>query len=338
MNRPFPAYRGDAPYVFVCYSHRDAALVYPELAWLRSQGFNIWYDEGISAGAEWRDEIAHALDQSSAFVFFLSENAADSADCLREVAYASDARKPLLTMELRETELRGGLKLTLAPLQIVRRHEIGESASRTQLLDSLRRHLQHSIRVISGQCVLVSDLLRFGVFARSRPPEAIEALLVGYENIVQETAHAFEGILRSIEGDACLLSFGDAERGVEAASSFAARWAAFAASRDHDVPLAIGASYGDFRVFRSFCFDQGMGAGVLATANRICELAKLLPVRETNVVIGERLVEQLQPRWKLKELSPGDFLRDDDVRTPSLRQLYSDVLTANRLYELGGQL
>ena len=31
--------------MFVCYSHDDAGVVYPELAWLRDQAVNIWYDE-----------------------------------------------------------------------------------------------------------------------------------------------------------------------------------------------------------------------------------------------------------------------------------------------------
>ncbi len=50
MERPFPAYEGSEPYIFVSYSHEDAAAVYPEIEWLRQQGVNIWYDEGISPG------------------------------------------------------------------------------------------------------------------------------------------------------------------------------------------------------------------------------------------------------------------------------------------------
>ncbi|MEJ2087913.1 MAG: hypothetical protein P8Y69_05460 [Gammaproteobacteria bacterium] len=47
-ERPFPAYRGEEPYIFVSYSHADAESVYPDLAWLHEQGINVWYDEGIS--------------------------------------------------------------------------------------------------------------------------------------------------------------------------------------------------------------------------------------------------------------------------------------------------
>ena len=46
METPFPAYKGDEPYVFVSYAHDDSSRVYPEITRLRDQGFNIWYDEG----------------------------------------------------------------------------------------------------------------------------------------------------------------------------------------------------------------------------------------------------------------------------------------------------
>ncbi len=60
MEKPFPAYRGDEPYIFVSYAHTDTASVYPEIARLTGQGFNIWYDEGISPGTVWRDELERA--------------------------------------------------------------------------------------------------------------------------------------------------------------------------------------------------------------------------------------------------------------------------------------
>ena len=47
MDNPFSAYQGSEPYVFVSYAHEDCDVVFPEILWLRDQGFNIWYDEGI---------------------------------------------------------------------------------------------------------------------------------------------------------------------------------------------------------------------------------------------------------------------------------------------------
>ena len=34
LEKPFAAYTGDEPYIFVCYAHEDSAIVYPEIQWL----------------------------------------------------------------------------------------------------------------------------------------------------------------------------------------------------------------------------------------------------------------------------------------------------------------
>lgn len=44
MERYLPAYKGDEPYVFVCYAHENTDIVYPEIQWLQDQKLNIWYE------------------------------------------------------------------------------------------------------------------------------------------------------------------------------------------------------------------------------------------------------------------------------------------------------
>ena len=61
MERPFPAYEGDEPYIFVSYAHDDAGLVYAEITQLKDAGFHIWYDEGISPGSEWTEALGNAI-------------------------------------------------------------------------------------------------------------------------------------------------------------------------------------------------------------------------------------------------------------------------------------
>ena len=71
-TRPLPAYEGDDPYVFITYAHEDADLVYPQVRWLQDQGFNIWWDEGISPGAAWRAELAEAIRGCSLLLYFIT--------------------------------------------------------------------------------------------------------------------------------------------------------------------------------------------------------------------------------------------------------------------------
>ncbi len=77
MDRPFPAYKGDDPYVFVCYAHDDEDVVFPEMAWLHEQGINLWYDEGISAGRIWREEIGDAIKGASKVLYSISESSVE---------------------------------------------------------------------------------------------------------------------------------------------------------------------------------------------------------------------------------------------------------------------
>ena len=49
---PFPAYRGNEPYIFVSYAHKNAEAVFAEINRWNKQGYNIWYNEGIAPGNE----------------------------------------------------------------------------------------------------------------------------------------------------------------------------------------------------------------------------------------------------------------------------------------------
>ena len=61
LEKPFDAYEGDEPYIFISYAHKDRRLVFPEIKKFHNKGYPIWYDDGITPGQEWDDEIAVAL-------------------------------------------------------------------------------------------------------------------------------------------------------------------------------------------------------------------------------------------------------------------------------------
>jgi TolB-like protein len=162
MDRPFAAYKGDEPYIFVSYSHEDAGIVYKELQWLRNLGYNIWYDEGISPGSTWRQELAEALKNCSLFLLFVTPSSAASDNCLKEVNYALDEGCPLLAVHLKSTHLSEGLKLSLSDRQAILKYELSN------------QDYQH--KVTAG----IGDLVAFGVDAvpaptPSGPPTAIYA-------------------------------------------------------------------------------------------------------------------------------------------------------------------
>ena len=144
MDKPFPAYQGTDPYVFVCYAHDDNDVVYPEITWLRDQGINIWYDEGIEVGTEWREELANAITESSLFLYFVTPESAQSQNCRKEVNFAIDQDIPIIAVHLEKTDLSGGLNLSLSDRQAILKHEVSDQEYRKKLLNRLANNLEQS--------------------------------------------------------------------------------------------------------------------------------------------------------------------------------------------------
>lgn len=124
MAPPFPAYKGVNDYVFVCYSHADTDAVYADLQSLRDRGLRIWYDEGISPGTEWSEELAQALSNSSMVLFFASNSSVKSRHCRDEINFSHNHDKRIIVIELEPVEYPAGLELSLSSTQAVQKHNL----------------------------------------------------------------------------------------------------------------------------------------------------------------------------------------------------------------------
>lgn len=130
MQRPVTAYEGPQPYTFICYSHEDAPVIYPELELLTDAGLKVWYDEGISPGSEWNEQLAARIEDCTVFLFFLSRRSAVSDHCRSEVNFALDQRCTILVVHLEETQLSPGLRLALGTRQMILRYELRRTPTR----------------------------------------------------------------------------------------------------------------------------------------------------------------------------------------------------------------
>ncbi len=160
MERPLPAYRGDEPYIFVSYAHEDSDLVFPEIQWLKDQGFNIWHDEGISPSSEWHTELTESIENSNLFLYFITPRSVTSDHCQREVHYVIDHKKQLLTVHLEETQLPPGLGLSLSSIQAIMCHELDHQDYRFKLLKGTSDHIQRGIALASGSDICWIPLVR----------------------------------------------------------------------------------------------------------------------------------------------------------------------------------
>ena len=136
---PYPAYRGEEPYVFVSYAHRDSDRVFAEIKRFNEAGFHVWYDEGIAPGNEWSDEIAEALSKCAVFVVMLTPTSAPRENVLNEISYALEEGKPFLAIYLEETELPPGLKLRISRRQAILRYNMTDEEYEFKYVEAFTR-------------------------------------------------------------------------------------------------------------------------------------------------------------------------------------------------------
>ena len=114
---PFDAYKGNQPYIFISYAHRNSDIVFEHIKKLYSAGYRIWYDEGIDPGTDWSDEIATSLNSAACFLVFMSPEAVDSHNVKKEIVFAVGKRKLMVCVYIAETELPLGLEMQLGNIQ-----------------------------------------------------------------------------------------------------------------------------------------------------------------------------------------------------------------------------
>ena len=104
IQTKFEAYTGEEPYLFISYSHRDTAKVYPILDALHDKKYRIWYDESCENGNDFRDELRHRIEGSSAVVLFVSKSSMTSPFCGMEIIVARENGKRLYPIYLDDAE------------------------------------------------------------------------------------------------------------------------------------------------------------------------------------------------------------------------------------------
>ena len=94
------SYEGNLPYVFISYAHLDVDRVLPIIQHLKSDGYRIWYDQGIEAGTAWAKNIAEHLGRASCIIAFISQNYISSENCMDEIEHAKNKGKNTLIIYL----------------------------------------------------------------------------------------------------------------------------------------------------------------------------------------------------------------------------------------------
>ena len=125
--------KNEPPYIFISYSHNDAKEVLEVISFLKTNHFNVWYDEGIKSGSEWADEIARRIKHSKQFICFMSENSVLSKSVKDEIHIAWKYNINTIVIYLEKVELDGGLELQLDRKQAILKYSLTEEEFRKKL-------------------------------------------------------------------------------------------------------------------------------------------------------------------------------------------------------------
>lgn len=93
------------PRIFISYSHKDRTVAKRLVDSLRSAyGYSeVWFDENLSAGQIWREELLTQIVGCDVFLFLISPDSIQSDYCKKEIAHAQGARKPIIPLMVRTT-------------------------------------------------------------------------------------------------------------------------------------------------------------------------------------------------------------------------------------------
>ncbi|MBD3351700.1 MAG: TIR domain-containing protein, partial [Candidatus Lokiarchaeota archaeon] len=137
-------YEGTDSFIFCSYSHFDKEDVLKIVAFLQSEGFNVWYDKGISTGADWHNTIADKIENCDVFMVCLSSNCIENEKGKRsmvqnEIFLSIDElhKEFVFPIMLEDFKIPGGLRLALAPYQRLHRFALEEEEFLSRLKSEL---------------------------------------------------------------------------------------------------------------------------------------------------------------------------------------------------------
>ena len=129
------AYEGNKEYIFISYSHSDIDIVKPFILELQSR-YNVWYDEGIEPGVDYKDTIMERIDRCSIFFFLITKNSIMSNFCLKEIRYAEKKNKKFINIQIEDFILPDKFDFDYGHIQMCLVYKFKDAA---EAIDDLER-------------------------------------------------------------------------------------------------------------------------------------------------------------------------------------------------------
>ncbi|MEO0785550.1 MAG: toll/interleukin-1 receptor domain-containing protein [Pseudomonadota bacterium] len=100
--------------VFLSYRRSDQELARALVEAMTAQGLDVWWDQRIEGGEDWRDAIVEGLTASSALIILFSDECNDSKQLKKELAIADTLDKEVIPILIEDTKPKGHYLYELA--------------------------------------------------------------------------------------------------------------------------------------------------------------------------------------------------------------------------------
>jgi non-canonical purine NTP pyrophosphatase (RdgB/HAM1 family) len=117
--------------IFVSYAHDDSAVVLDMLRVLDIH--EVWFDQRLSVGTAWWNEIERQISACHCFVYFMSPQSAASEYCQKEIEVALRLNKPIAPVMIAPM----AIPAKLSPFQVIQVSGADKSDSTVKLLNGL---------------------------------------------------------------------------------------------------------------------------------------------------------------------------------------------------------
>lgn len=127
-------YEGDAPFVFISYSHKNMKAAKAIIDGLYDRGCRVWYDQGVKTGEKWAKILASHLLRSEVCILLLSEEFERSENCSNELDLMQKEHKYILPVCLNNYELSPYMTITFGNR---REMHVAKYSNISEVLDEL---------------------------------------------------------------------------------------------------------------------------------------------------------------------------------------------------------
>jgi len=107
------------PNVFVSYGRESSATAEALANDIRSLGHEAWFDQQLTGGQAWWNQILETVRNCDVFVFLLTPKSLRSTACMGEYGYAAALRKPILPVLIADGVSTNLLPPALSQIQFV---------------------------------------------------------------------------------------------------------------------------------------------------------------------------------------------------------------------------